>query len=197
VTNILDQLRSGAGRAAFEAEKLHRVTAIRSEIRSIKSELEGAFLRAGEVAFRLYQSDGIGEPELREACAQIDALQTRIAAHEQEIERIQNEPYQEPGSGPEHGYLCPNGHGPVPDGARFCPKCGSEAIYVAPPAPDTACPACGTALSPEARFCGSCGTPIPEPASTSSPAPEGNVCHACGATLVTGTRFCPECGERA
>ena len=41
----------------------------------------------------------------------------------------------------------------VPNGARFCPTCGTP---VAP----SGCSACGEALTPGARFCASCGAPI-------------------------------------
>lgn len=193
MSSILDQIRSGAGKAAFEAEKLRKVTAIRSEIRSLKNDVEEALLRAGQVAFQLHQSNAVTQPQLQEACARVDALQAQIAAREREIERVQSETYQEPKAGPQYGHLCPNGHGELPAGARFCPECGAEGIYVSPPV-GTSCSECGAAIPPEAQFCPSCGTPVPGPATDSPVSPAGTTCPTCGTPLVSGARFCPECG---
>lgn len=190
MSSILDQLRSGAGKAAFEAEKLRKVTTIKSEIKSIRNDVEEAVLQAGQVAWQLHRSDAITQPRLKEACARIDALQAQITAREREIERIQNEVYEEPRFGPQYGHLCPNGHGQLPAGARFCPSCGAEGIDVPPPRGGAQCPACGAALDPGARFCPSCGAAVPE----TSAAAGSKTCPACGTMMVEEARFCPNCG---
>jgi ribosomal protein L40E len=45
------------------------------------------------------------------------------------------------------------------------------------------CRSCGAALSPGARFCAACGTPVDAS------------CAACGAVLPPGARFCATCGH--
>jgi uncharacterized OB-fold protein len=190
VSSILDQLRSGAGKAAFEADKLRKITTLRSEIRSLNDNVEEALMHVGQVAFQLHRSEAITQPRLREACARIDALQAQITAREREIERVQSETYQEPRSGIQFGHVCPNGHGQLPEGARFCPTCGAEGIHVPPPRAGAQCLACGAALDPGARFCPSCGTPVQE----ASAAAGSRTCPACGTVLVEEARFCPECG---
>ncbi len=45
------------------------------------------------------------------------------------------------------------------------------------------CPQCGREVSREARFCSSCGSPLPLR------------CPNCGATYEVGDRFCSRCGE--
>jgi len=49
-----------------------------------------------------------------------------------------------------------------------------------------ACPACGAAVKPGAKFCSECGSAVKQ----------GRFCTACGAALEARARFCPECGAR-
>ncbi len=46
----------------------------------------------------------------------------------------------------------------------------------------TACPACATPAAPSARFCGACGTVLPQG------------CPSCGAETTAGQAFCTDCG---
>lgn len=55
-----------------------------------------------------------------------------------------------------------------------------------------ACPHCGHALRPEARFCGQCGQVV----ATQVAEPRPTVCPACGRPLRTGAKFCGGCGQR-
>jgi uncharacterized OB-fold protein len=212
MSSVFDRLRSGAGKAAFEADKLRRVTSVQSIVKSLKEEITQAFYRAGYVAFDTYRAGRITQPELLEACERIAALQAQIAAREREIEAIRNEAYAEPTHGPRYGHVCPNGHGDLPPGAQFCPVCGAQATYVPPPAAGAACRACGTALAPGARFCPKCGAPVqvpstpppveqrhqaPEESPFAPPPPASILCPNCGTALAPGARFCPDCGTPA
>lgn len=51
------------------------------------------------------------------------------------------------------------------------------------PGPERACPRCGTAAQPGAKFCVECGAPLAEPK-----------CAQCGAPLAGKPKFCPACG---
>lgn len=76
------------------------------------------------------------------------------------------------------------------------------------------CASCGTAILPDAKFCGSCGKPIPVTSTCvqcGSVLPEGAnfcgkcgtpvmqlqtaVCPGCGVTLTPGAKFCSNCGK--
>lgn len=59
------------------------------------------------------------------------------------------------------------------------------------------CPSCGSAQSPEARFCSNCGRPMPESAPTiEEPAGEDvQYCESCGAMRQGESAFCAVCGE--
>ena len=64
---------------------------------------------------------------------------------------------------------------------------GPEPQAAAPQAPQTACPACGTANAEGAKFCLNCGARL---------APAEPVCPDCGEKLVPGAKFCTNCGRR-
>jgi uncharacterized OB-fold protein len=209
MSSVFDRIRSGAGRATFEADKLLRSNSVQSAIKSLKEEISQAFYRAGCVALDLYRSGRITQPELLEVCEHIAALQTQIAAREREIESIRGETYAAPTPIPGPRSACPNGHGELPPGAQFCPTCGAHAIQAPVQSVDASCPACGTAIVPGARFCRKCGAQVAEPA-TPSPAEQqpqtrdgafptppttaATSCPSCGAALALEARCCPECG---
>jgi membrane protease subunit (stomatin/prohibitin family) len=78
-----------------------------------------------------------------------------------------------------------------------CPSCGTAnapgakfcascGTSMAPPT--IACPSCGTANAPGAKFCSSCGTSLA--AAAAGPAH----CTQCGTELAPGAKFCAGCG---
>lgn len=55
------------------------------------------------------------------------------------------------------------------------------------------CPYCGAIVSPDAKFCPSCGKALP--LASQSPSTETpTICPNCGAELPEGAKFCPSCG---
>jgi uncharacterized OB-fold protein len=195
MSSFFDKLRSGAGKAAFEADKLRRVTAIQAAIRTHKGNFDKVLVQAGQVAFALHQTDQITQPELQKVCEILVATQKQIREKEQEIERIRAEEYVE---SQEAGRVCPNGHGPLPAPDNFCQVCGAPAVEISPPATTgLACPNCGVALAPGARFCSSCGQTVVLPESTLEHTSQVDTCVSCGAELLPDSIFCAECGHKA
>jgi predicted amidophosphoribosyltransferase len=195
MSNLIDRIRSGAGRAAFEAERLRRINAVQSEIKAFKEELSQAVYRIGNVAYELYREEQVSQPRLQEACQKVSALQERILAREREVESIRQEEYVGETAEPMYGRLCPQGHGPIPPENNFCQVCGARAIEVPPPAPagNRFCQNCGQSLGPQARFCANCGAQAPE----AQDEPETVYCQECGAALLPDAVFCSECGTPA
>ena len=68
MSSFFDKVRSGAGKAAFEADKLRRVTAAQSDLRGLREEMNRAVNLIGRVAFDLHQRGQDSPPELRAAC---------------------------------------------------------------------------------------------------------------------------------
>ena len=59
------------------------------------------------------------------------------------------------------------------------------------------CPVCGAENPPDARFCCSCSSALPELAPPPAPAPAmGRVCPACGSLVGDTAMFCTSCGTR-
>lgn len=193
MSDFFNRVRSGAGKAAFEADKLRRTQAIQLKIRSLNQETEKVYTQVGRVAYTLYQQEQVAQPELKAACDRLAAVFAQIAAHEQEVERIKAEMFVDTAvAGIQYGHICPNGHGQIAPQDYFCQVCGAKAIDVPPPT-GLACPHCHAPLQPGARFCANCGQSVPLAAAT---APVSNPCPNCGAPLLPDALFCTECGHK-
>lgn len=98
------------------------------------------------------------------------------------------------------GAAPPAGPPPAPAPAAppgvACPSCGvanqpgakfcaSCGKPMAPPKP--ACPSCGVENDASAKFCSSCGKPMAPPAAAT--------CASCGTALAPGAKFCASCGK--
>jgi len=163
MNSFFDKMRSGAGKAAFEADKLRRVTLIQSELRGLRDEFQKLCAQAGQIAFSLHQRGQIGQPELRAVCEQLAALHRQIGDQEAEADRVRNEQYVDASAAPAGPtLLCPQGHGPIPPGARFCQLCGQPGVSAGgwASAPAAICATCGDALTPDSAFCANCGAPV-------------------------------------
>ncbi|MDQ7825505.1 MAG: zinc ribbon domain-containing protein [Candidatus Eremiobacteraeota bacterium] len=86
----------------------------------------------------------------------------------------------------------------IPEGSKFCPKCGAPAEKKAPPPEDIAkkCAQCTTVLAPDMLFCPSCGTPreAGPPPAPPPVVPADLTCSRCGAVAGPGKKFCTKCG---
>jgi RNA polymerase subunit RPABC4/transcription elongation factor Spt4 len=194
MSDFFKSIRNTAGKAAFEADKIRRVSAVQSAIKPLKEEANRTTTYLGQTAYQLHQVGGITQPELCEVCERLDLVYAQISARQKEIEAIRLEEYQEPSAAPRYGLLCPNGHGELPPGSLFCQECGASAINVAPPAP-ASCANCGVVLLSQSRFCPGCGAP----ATVAQPPVENSAmvsCPHCNAPAPADSVFCPECGQR-
>lgn len=197
MNTFFDKMRSGAGKAAFEADRLRRITGVQSELRGLREEMNRALELVGRVAFDLHQRGQTGPPELRAACDAAVAVLAQISGKETELEAIRNEQYEEAAAlyYTPAALLCPAGHGPLPGGARFCQHCGAPGVAGAAAASQAACPTCGTVVEPGARFCATCGQPIgappaprPDPPRSLDPNQPQTV------PINSPSRTCPSCG---
>jgi hypothetical protein len=184
MSTIVDKFKSGAGKAAFEADKLRRLTTAQSAIKPLRGEADRLYYELGKLAYLLYTRRMVDQPELLTAGDRLAEVHARIAAAEEEVERIRAEEFIEPlpSTVTQSGLICPNGHGALVAGASFCQKCGAPGERPkAPPAAALACRHCGAALEANARFCANCGNAVAR-------------CANCGAPLLPGAVFCADCG---
>ena len=186
MSSLVNRFKSGAGKAAFEADKLRRLQAAQSAIKPLRGEADRLYFEMGKLAYLLFTQGGISQPELRTAGERLVEIQARIAAAEAEVERIRAEEFVEPlpSAVTQSGMICPNGHGTLVGGASFCQTCGAAGVRPAPmpqAAATMPCRQCGNELDLNARFCPACGTPVER-------------CVNCGAVLLSDAQFCAECG---
>ena len=158
---FFDKLKSGADKAAFEADRLLRQNQAQSAVRAAQRELEGEIQELGQQALALYDAGTLTQPELLDICSKVDAKRQEIAAKEAEVERIREEKPPEAGA-PAHEQP-PEPPEPVRAERAYPPP--EPQAPPEPPGPVAGartCPNCGTALPDDVRFCPECGTRIEE-----------------------------------
>lgn len=188
---LLEKLKDGAGKAQFEADRLRRLNQGQSTLKGLERQLQTDVAAMGTQVLELRDSGALSQPELIEACRQIDSLQQRISAQREDVERIRQEKARDPSGAVLYGQICPRCQIQLPSDAGFCPECGSAAETVAPPAipASVLCASCGAPLAEGARFCSTCGASVEVaiPAATT-------MCPACQASIPAGMAFCVSCG---
>lgn len=189
---FFDKIREGAEKAGFEADRLRRLNQAQSMLKTTQRELESQTGVLGRQTLTLYDAGKLTQPELLTTCRQeVDPLRQRIAEQEAHIEQIRQEKPPEAVPKSLYGHICPVCQIELPAEAGFCPRCGSQAVYVPPPSPPAAetCWRCGAMLTPGARFCPNCGASSrPE---TRAPT---KTCPSCQASIPEEAAFCPVCG---
>jgi len=150
--SFLDKIKSGADKAAFEADRMRRVSQAQSALKSLQQELGAQTMALGQQALALGDAGTLTQPELLALLPSIGDLRQRIAAQEAEVERIRQEkPAEAPAPAPQepaaapipvpqppaaapapvlHGHICPQCKTELPADVRFCPECGSKAVDV-------------------------------------------------------------------
>jgi NADH pyrophosphatase NudC (nudix superfamily) len=120
MSDIFSKIRSGAGKVAFEADKVAHVKRIELDIGQLKRQVEGHYQRLGEVTYLALVNKEPEKPEVAEIYAKITDLVQRIAVKEEEIKKINAGTYQ-----PESASQTQQAPGVSP-GKRFCSNCGKE-----------------------------------------------------------------------
>jgi RNA polymerase subunit RPABC4/transcription elongation factor Spt4 len=192
MAGFFDRIREGAEKAAFEADRLRRLSQAQSELRALFRRLESDTAGLGRRMLQLHDDGALTQPELLEECTAIAPVRQEIEAKEYEIQRIREEKPPEAPRAVAFGHICPKCKIELPDKALFCHVCGSKAVDIAPPTPADSfvCSHCGEGLEPAAALCPHCGTRVQTAAPVASV-----VCPNCGATIPAEATFCPECGQ--
>ncbi len=156
MSDFFGKLRSGAGKVAFEADKMNRVSHAKGELEKLKNQVQAQYSKLGEMYYTQRQTVGVSGPGYDEICQAIQLLEQQVLAKNDDIQRINAEVYTAQGTQPSvQPAASPVQPAPVPtqsasapvqapsaDATKFCPNCGREM-----PVATKFCPDCGTNVS--------------------------------------------------
>ncbi|WP_017812574.1 MULTISPECIES: zinc ribbon domain-containing protein [Paenibacillus] len=125
--NLLQRLKSGAGKATERAQNAVEVNRMNGHIVDIEREIGVHYLRMGEVFYEGYRAGdmSIAEEEMTELCKACDLLNEEIEEIRTRIAILRNERVCECGA-------------VVALDANFCPNCGRKMEKLAIPSEDRA-----------------------------------------------------------
>ena len=132
---MLDGINKGVNSIATGSKTMVEKSRINGIISGLERDKSNIIGQIGYKVYELYKAGGLdGYDELAQMCAAIDAKDEEIAAHRQEIDRLNasaapqyGQPYQ-PGQQPGAGAaaFCPNCGKPNTAGSAFCAYCGAR-----------------------------------------------------------------------
>jgi hypothetical protein len=163
MSDFFGKLKSGAGKVAFEAEKLTRVNRAKSELETLKRQLEELFSGLGKATYRQVTANEVVDPN--EWITKIDDLKVRIETKEREVQAISADVYNPSGASAPQPTVPPvqpapfYQPAPVYQPAPTAPITEPMPIVEIPPTAKF-CPNCGQEASAQVKFCTNCGSKI-------------------------------------
>lgn len=157
--SFFDRVKSGAGKVAFEADKVADAKKVELDIGGLKRQITEIYTMLGEMSYRRYAATNQEAPEFAEVCQRIIAVEQKIAAKQEELKQINARVWQAPQ--PQPSYTAPpTSYAPPPS---YSPP--PQQQYNAPPPPPPQqggkfCPSCGTAVGDTTKFCSNCGSKV-------------------------------------
>ena len=155
MSDFFGKLKSGAGKVAFEAEKMNRLNHAKGDLEKIKGQIQAQYTKLGEMYYTQRATLGVSGQAYDDICQAVVALEQQIGTKNDEIQRINAEVYAQPGVQPQAQFVsAPTQYTPPPVPTQFTP----------PPAPTQPaaatkfCPNCGREMPAAAKFCPDCGT---------------------------------------
>jgi hypothetical protein len=141
MSDFFGKLKSGAGKVAFEAEKMNRLNHAKGDLEKIKGLIQAQYNKLGEMYYTQRSTVGVSGPAYDEICQAIVDLEHQVECKNDDIQRINAENYLQPGTQPPAQPVAPPvQYASAPAAtAKFCPNCGKEI-----PAAVKFCPDCGT-----------------------------------------------------
>jgi membrane protease subunit (stomatin/prohibitin family) len=155
MSDFFGKLKSGAGKVAFEAEKMNRLNHAKGELEKIKSQIQAQYSKLGEMYYTQRQTTGVIGPAYDDICQAIQEFEQQVAAKNEDIQRINAEVFTPQGT--------PQAAQPTPSPIQTAPVPDQETPQAAPSpiaATTKFCPNCGKELALEIKFCPDCGTKV-------------------------------------
>ena len=158
MSDFFGKLKSGAGKAAFDVDKMGRVNKAKGEITKFKQQIDALYLKLGEITYNQFANPGSAAPDISEMCQNITELNRQITQKNDDIVRINAETYAPQGA-PAPAPVPPVTQAPTPAQATPSPvNVAPVAADAAPAASSKFCPNCGKEMGVAVKFCPDCGT---------------------------------------
>jgi hypothetical protein len=157
MSDFFGKLKSGAGKVAFEADKMNRLNRAKGDLEKSKNQIQAQYMKLGEMYYNQRATVGVAGPSYDEICQSIADLERQVEFKNDEIQRINAEIFATQGTQP----LSPPAAGPAQ-----VPTSPAPVQYTSPsvPAPAAAttklCSNCGKEMLMTVKFCPDCGTQV-------------------------------------
>lgn len=194
MSDFFGKLKSGAGKVAFEADKMSRASKAQGELNQIKRQIEADYMRLGELYYRNFFNQASGsaaapariDSAFNEICQHVFQLEQQQTWKNEEIQRISAETYNPQGAAPVQGAAPAQSAVPAqPAAAAPQPQVQPDPnTLVTPPPP------------PIEDFSVTETTPTQAPFQPDVPASTTRFCPSCGKEQSVNVKFCTECGTR-
>jgi len=162
---LSDVTKNVAKNVTNKTNDIIEITKLNSKIAAEEGKIKELVMRLGEACLAEFNSGAKLSPAMIEICNAIAEGRARIESINDEVDVIK-----------EVGSVNKN----------------AQATRQEPVELEIKCPGCGALMAPGTKFCGVCGTKLPEP----EPVVTEIKCAGCGALITAGTKFCGVCGMK-
>ena len=157
MSDFFGKLKSGAGKLAFEADKMSKLSQAKGDLEKVKNQVQFQYAKLGELYYTQRGTTDVTGPAFDELCQAITDLGSQVELKNAEVQRINAEIYSpqmpqptpQPVSGPVQSVSTPS---PV--------QSASPSMPVAAAAATKFCPNCGKEMPVQTKFCPDCGTKV-------------------------------------
>lgn len=157
MSDFFGKLKSSAGKVAFEAEKMSRQSRAKSELETIKSQIQAQYMKLGELYYNQRGTTGVTGSAYDDICQEIMNLDQQVESKNAEIQRINADIYTPQVTQP------PAQPVPVVAQPSSTPAPAQTTSSTTPGlavATTKFCPNCGHEMPVETKFCPNCGTKV-------------------------------------
>jgi hypothetical protein len=157
MSDFFGKLKSGAGKVAFEAEKMNRLNRAKGDLEKVKSQIQAQYMKLGEMYYSQRATTGVSGPAYDEICQAVMNLEQQVESKNADIQRINAEVYAPQVAQPTAQPVT----GPAQAPSTPAPTQSAPASTSAPAAATTKfCSNCGWEMPVETKFCPNCGTKV-------------------------------------
>jgi hypothetical protein len=157
MSDFFGKLKSGAGKLAFEADKMSKQSQAKGELEKVKNLVQAQYAKLGELYYNQRGTAEVTGPAYDEICQAILDLLKQVELKNDEVQRINTEIYTPQGTQP----TSQTSAAPVQSVSTPSPvQPTSPSSPVAATATTKFCPNCGREMPVQTKFCPDCGTKV-------------------------------------